>query len=235
MPSPRAVHRRRSSLFPIALASALLVPASAFFAPLAHADRTQTDAARIDWAAGLVTAGGTGIADRHAPSPAVALGTSRRGADQAAKQRISDKLATLPLASGGTLASKLGDPALQARVTAVVDAAITIAAEPETDGSWHVTLGVPIEALRQAIAGPRSLPATGDSGPPIIVVEGVTAKPAIGWTVGGAAVATLWVKDVPAWAKDAPRSRAGAAKAGAITVDANPGTAATLYVVITKP
>ena len=212
----------------------LAVAITALIAPRADADRLQADAARIDWAAGLVVAGGTGIADRHAPSPAVALGTSRRGADQAAKQRIADKLGALPLASGGTLASKLGDPAIKARVAAVVDAAITVAAEPETDGSWHVTLGVPIEALRQAIAGPRALPASGDAGPAVVVVDGVAAKPAIGWTVGGTDAATLWVKDVPAWAKDAPHLRASSAKAGAITVDANPGTASTLYVLISK-
>src|ERR1043165_7863637 len=54
----------------------------------AGADREASDAARVDWAAGLVIAGGTGIADRHAPSPAVALGTSRRGAEDDARQRI---------------------------------------------------------------------------------------------------------------------------------------------------
>ncbi|HEX7835939.1 MAG TPA: hypothetical protein VF469_00680, partial [Kofleriaceae bacterium] len=36
----------------------------------AAADRDAADAARIDWAAGRVVAGGIGIADRHAPSPA---------------------------------------------------------------------------------------------------------------------------------------------------------------------
>src|SRR4051812_35422934 len=109
------------------------------------ADRDEVDAARIDWAAGRVIAGGTGIADRHAPSPAVALGTSRRGADEAAKRRIAAKLGALPLAAGGTLADKRTDRALKARIDAAVEAAITVAAEPETDGSWHVTLAVPIE------------------------------------------------------------------------------------------
>jgi hypothetical protein len=200
---------------------------------VAAADRDEVDAARIDWAAGRVTAGGTGIADRHAPSPAVALGTSRRGADAAARQRIAAKLGSLPLAAGGTLADKLADRAIKARIDAAVEAAITVAAEPETDGSWHVTLAVPIEAVRQALAEPRVLPPTGDQGPPIVVVEGVAARPSIGWTVGGAAATTLWVKEVPAWAKDAPRAKARSAKAGAIDVDAH-GTAATLYVLVAR-
>jgi hypothetical protein len=200
---------------------------------IAAADRDDADAARVDWAAGRVTAGGTGIADRHAPSPAVALGTSRRGAEEAARKRIAGKLGSLPLAAGGTLAEKLADRAIQARVAAVVAAAIPVSAEPETDGSWHVTLAVPLEAIRLALGAPRELSPTGDGGPPVVVVEGVVAKPAIGWTVGGVAAATLWVKDVPAWAKDAPRVHARLATAGAIDVDA-PGTAASLYVIVAR-
>ena len=200
----------------------------------AAADRDEVDAARVDWAAGLVTAGGTGIADRHAPSPAVALGTSRRGADDAARRRLTARLAALPLATGGTLADQLAGAAIKARIDAAVDAAITVSAEPETDGSWHVVLAVPLEAIRVALGEPRALPPAGDRGPPIVVVDGVAARPAIGWTVGGLAAATLWVKDIPAWAKDAPRVKARSARGGAIDVEA-PGTAATLYVIVGKP
>jgi len=201
---------------------------------VAAADREEVDAARIDWAAGRVTAGGTGIADRHAPSPAVALGTSRRGAEDAARRRIAAKLPSLPLAVGGTLAARLADPAVKARIDAAVDAAITVAAEPETDGSWHVTLAVPLEAIRGALDEPRAVPPTGDRGPPVVIVEGVVARPAIGWTVGGVAAATLWVKDVPGWAKDAPRIKARAARAGAIDVAGATGTPATLYLLVAK-
>jgi hypothetical protein len=204
-------------------------------ARVAAADRDGVDAARIDWAAGRVIAGGTGIADRHAPSPAIALGTSRRGAEEAARRRIAGKLGSLPLATGGTLADKLANPSIKARIDAAVEAAITVAAEPETDGSWHVTLAVPLEAIRLALGEPRVLPPTGDRGPPIVVVEGVAVRPAIGWTIGDLAAATLWVKDVPAWAKDAPRVRARSAKGGAIDVATAPGTAATLYVLVGKP
>jgi hypothetical protein len=201
---------------------------------IAAADRDEVDAARIDWAAGRVTAGGTGIADRHAPSPAVALGTSRRAADDAARRRIAAKLRALPLATGGTLAEMLTDRAIKARVDAAVEAAIAIAAEPETDGSWHVTLAVPLEAIRQALAGPRVLRPAGDTGAPVVVVEGVAARPAIGWTIGGIAAATLWVKDVPAWARDAPRVKATAARSARITIEPAAGTPATLYVLVAR-
>ena len=210
------------------------VAAGALMVQSAAADRDDVDAARIDWVSGRVTAGGTGIADRHAPSPAVALGTSRRGADAAARQRILTKLGSIPLAGGGTVVEMLTDRAIKARIDAAVSAAITLAAEPETDGSWHVTLAVPIEAIRLALVGARPLPPGGDRGPPIVIVEGVAAKPAIGWTVGGVAAPTLWVKEVPAWAKDAPRVKARSAKAGAIVIDPPGGAAATLYVLVLR-
>ena len=220
--------------------SRLVVLVVAGMAPAALAAPTG-DAARVDWAAGRVVAGGTSVADRHAPSPAVALGTSRRGAEQVAKRRIAAMLGGLPMASGGTVADQLAGKAdgkagaaRKARLDAAVEAAIAIAAEPETDGSWHVTLAVPLEAIRQALDEPRALPAAGDGDPAVVVVEGVAGKPAIGWTINGAAAATLWVKDAPGWAKDAPRVKVGAASQGALTIDGKAGGPATLYVLISR-
>ena len=195
---------------------------------------TASASADVDWSRGLVTAPGIGLADRQAPNPAVARGTSRRRAEEAAKQALSAALPALPLATGGTLADKLGDPTIKARIDQAIAGAIGVAADPETDGSWRVTMAVPIEAVRQALLGPRALPAAGDDGPPVIVVEGATSAPAVGTTVGGASAATLWVKDVPAWAKSAPRVKAKASKAGAIDLDRGKATDATLFVIVTK-
>ena len=179
-------------------------------ATAAHAD------AKVDWATGLVTAEGVGIADRHAPSPAVARGTSRRGAEEAAKRALAAKIAALPLATGGTVGE---------RAKAAVDGAFAIAADPETDGAWRVTMAVPVEAIRLALTAPRTLAAGGDTGPAILVVDGVKAKAAIGYLDG----ATLFVDKVPAWAADAPHAK-GTLAGGAITVSG--GTPATLYVII---
>jgi hypothetical protein len=222
----------RSAARPGAFVAA--VSAVALTTGVAAADREAADAARVDWAAGQIIAGGTGLADRHAPSPAVALGTSQRGAVEAARRRIAAKLGSLPLAAGGTLAARLADAAVKARIDAAVDAAITLTAEPETDGSWHVTLAVPLEAIRIALDGQRALPAAGDTDPPIVVVEGAAAKPAIGWTIGGAPGATRWVKDIPEWARSAPRVKAKSTGKGAIGLDAPTGGAATLYIVVTR-
>lgn len=198
---------------------------------------TATAHAEVDWAKGLVTAPGIGLADRQAPNPAVARGPSRRRGEDAARQALAAALPALPLASGGTLGDKLGDPKLKARIDAAVAAAIGVTAEPETDGSWRVTMAVPVEAVRMALAGSRALPAAGDTGTPVVIVEGVTAAPAVGYTVGGLAAATVWVKELPAWAKGAPHVtvKAGTpATAGAIEADVKGATVATLFVIVTK-
>ena len=197
----------------------------------------------VDWAKGVVTAEGIGIADRHAPNPAVARGTSRRGAEETARVQLARGLGALPVASGGTVADKAKDAATRARIDRAVAQAVAIAAQPETDGAWKVTMAVPIEAIRQAIEdGPRHVATNGDGAEPAepaepgssatVVVEGATAKPAIGWAVGTAHVATLWVKDVPAWAKDAPHVTSTRAKDGKLDVG-SVGNAATLYVIVT--
>jgi hypothetical protein len=50
----------------------------------------------IDWAAGQLVALGLGLADRHAPSPAVARGTARRGAEDAARAQLAALALTVP-------------------------------------------------------------------------------------------------------------------------------------------
>jgi hypothetical protein len=200
------------------------------------ASRAASADVAIDWAKGVVTAEGIGIADRHAPNPAVARGTSRRGAEEAARVQLAKGLGALPVASGGTVADKAKDAATKARIARAVAQAVAVVAQPETDGAWKVTMAVPIEAIRQAIeGGARQVATTGDVQAPVTVVDGVTGKPAIGWTVGATHVATVWVKDVPTWAKDAPRVKATSTKAGTIELgDAGTGgNAATLYVIVT--
>ena len=189
--------------------------------------------AKVDWARGLVIADGVGVADRHAPNPAVARGTSRRGAEEAAKKVIAAKLGDLPLASGARLADKLKDKAIKARLDAAIEAAVSLDAEPETDGAWRVTMAVPIEAIRQAVVGVRELPGPGDAGPAVVVIDSVSVKPAVGWRIGTLDAATVWTSELPAWAKDAPHVKATQARAGTIEIDGGKGTAATVYVIVT--
>lgn len=190
--------------------------------------------ADVDWAKGLVTAPGIGLADRQAPNPAVARGPARRKAEEAARAALAAQLPALPLAGGGTLKDKLGDPAVKARVDAAVASAFSISADPETDGSWKVTMAVGLDAIRQAVTGgPRAL-AGADAAPPAVIVEGAAVVPALGYTIGGVPAATVFVPDIPAWAKAAPRIKSRAVKGAAIDADVGKATAATLFVVVIK-
>jgi len=197
---------------------ALLVMAST-----AHAD------AKIDWARGLVIADGVGVADRHAPSPAIARSTARRGADDAAKRAIAIALRAIPLAAGGTLGERAKDAAIAARIDAAVAHAMTLAADPDTDGAWRVTLGVPLEALRQAIDGPRAFTG-GDVAPAVVVVE-ASAPPALGYRVGTTGVAIAWRADANPDLATAPRTTATVAH-GTLALAKPLGNAATLYVIV---
>jgi hypothetical protein len=49
--------------------------------------------------------------------------------------------------------------------------------------------------------------------------------------VAGVEAATVWVREIPAWAKDAPRITARSARGGAIDAPAT-GSAATLFVIV---
>jgi hypothetical protein len=225
----------------------LLLAVLPLVALLARPGSARADAAKPDWARGLVIASGIGVANRHAPSAVVARGPARRAAEDAARKQLAAALPSLPLAESGTLAGRLGDAAIKARVDRAVAAAITLDAEPSTDGSWKVTLGVPIEAIRQAVAGPRpappvplpvppsppSPPSPSDAeGPPVVVVEGVRATPAVGYRLGKVAAPALWVKQVPSWAKDAPRVRARGVSGGTIELADAKGSESTLFVIV---
>lgn len=190
------------------------------------------ETAKVDWATGYIVARGIGIANRAAPTPAAARGPARRAAEDAARRELRAALPTLPLASGGTFAARSKDARTAAAIDAALATATVLAAEPETDGSWKVTLGLPIEAVRQALAGARVVTESDDA-LPVVVVEGVTAKPAVGYQIGALAAATVWPKAIPAWAKQAPRVKARSTARGSITVQLPAkATEATLFVLV---
>lgn len=198
----------------------------------------------IDWARGVITAPGIGLADRQAPNPAVARGPSRRRAEEAARRELAAAVPALPLAAGGTVATASADAAVRARVDQAIAGAITLTADPETDGSWQVTMAVPLEAIRIALAGPtpRQLPQAGDRGAPVLIVDDVpaTIRPALGYTINGTSAPCVWVTatTVPAWATRAPRAKASAVTAGGLTATGGPAkpapTDGTVFVLVVK-
>ena len=189
----------------------------------------------VDWAKGLVTANGVGIADRHAPNPAVARGTSRRGSGRGGEGDSSRRGSASCRSPAAARSPSTPTGEAKSRLDRAVAQAIAIAAEPQTDGAWTVTMAVPIEAIRQALdAGPRAVAKDGDKPPAVVIVDGVKAKPAIGWTVGGVKAATIWVpaKDLPAWAKDAPHVTSTARREARSPSPGITGNEATLYVIV---
>ena len=102
----------------------------------------------VDWSRGLVTATGIGLADRHAPSPAVGRAASRRRADDAARAKLAVALGEVAWHGGtpGELASR--DGWIEA-LAVVVDATLN------PDGSWRVKMGLPVEAIRLGLGGVR--------------------------------------------------------------------------------
>jgi hypothetical protein len=191
----------------------------------------------VDWSSGLVTATGIGLADRHAPSPAVGRAASRRRADDAARAKLAVALGEVAWVAGdspGELAKREGWIAAHA---VVVDATLN------PDGSWRVTMGLPVEAIRTGLGGVRSLPAGGDTDETralVIDARSIDAAPVGGVAIGDAKVAgaTLWVVAPPGKAVvgEAPVERkAKAMKDGVIDVDgAVPDTAGTLIVVVVR-
>ncbi|MBK7534176.1 MAG: hypothetical protein IPI49_02170 [Myxococcales bacterium] len=165
----------------------------------------------VDWTAGELRARGLGVADRRAPGPATARAAARRRAVADAQRQLVAAARALPWADGGALGDHLDARALAA---AALGAKIADA-EPLVDGSWRVELALPLEALRQAVTGPRPVvldgPGVGaaasavasaaddaDALPLLIVRAPAAAKPALGIAVQDRGTsrrgATLWVR-----------------------------------------
>jgi len=195
-------------------------------------------AATVDWARGLVIVKAVGTADRRAPSPASARPVALREAEDRATAGLLAAAQALPGASG---------------VPDDVTAGATVELETEflPDGSVRIRRGLPIEAVRQAIDGPRPVApewggaVAGGSAPTAIVVDArnlpVTPRVGIALTDGTttARLPALWL---PAAPKDGD-ARLGARPvrvkatgyddaAGALTIDRAPEAGALLIVVI---
>lgn len=160
------------------LALVLAGPASA------ESVRQDRDAGVIDWTRGLVIASGAAAADLRARSPAVARAGAERRARRQAEQKLERIAETVPLAGGGEVGAALddldeGDAAeILSRAAA---RAIDVDVDYGSDGSVVVRLGLPLEALRSAVAGPGAAPAGRDSPSGVIVrARDTLDEPALG-------------------------------------------------------
>ncbi len=140
--------------------------------------------AAIDWTAGRLTATGAGAPDPLAPSPEVA----RIGAERAARTRARAALIAaaraVPVADGGTVGSLTTDAggALMGRLVTLAAGARALDVAHSSDGGVEVTLVLPLEALRSALAGSDALspPAASETAPTALVIDAPGLTPALG-------------------------------------------------------
>jgi hypothetical protein len=160
---------------------------------------TKVGGATVDWTRGMIVATGVGLADRHAPAPAVARAASRRRADDAGRRVVAAALKEIAWYGADPVPLAGNAPWIASRAV-VIDASL------EPDGSWRVTTGLPIEAIRTKLAGPRTLAADGDGAkaPTAFVVELKKADVVLGGGVtiagkgGGTLVGpVLWIDRDP--------------------------------------
>ncbi len=214
------------------VAHAAVAGVAAMAAMAAMSGMAQAD---VDWQTGMVTARGVGVANRAAPNPATARGPARRLAEDAARRQLAAQVVALPLAGGGTVADRTKDAATRTRLDRAVADALVITAELQTDGSWVLVMGVPTEAVRQALVGARAITlGVKEAGPPVIVVDGFTSAPAIGWSIATVGAATLHVTAIPAWAKGAPHAKVSAITAAEVTIAGSAGTPSTLFLLLSS-
>ena len=207
----------RAGLAAVAACAALAAPRPAPGpAAVAAAQGAPATADGVDWARGLVIARAVGTADRRAPSPTVARVGSLREAEDRARAALVAAARALPVAGGGTVGDALdADAAAAARLAAAAGTLVEVETQWLPDGSVRLRRGLAVEAIRQALAGPRAVaPAwagadrDADAAPTSIVVDatGVAVTPAVGVELavgqGGAATALPAV-----WRAAAPKDR----------------------------
>jgi hypothetical protein len=219
----------------LASASALLLlvaAAAALAAPTAALREAGPGGTTIDWSAGRLVAEGAAAADLRAPGPDVARVSAERRAREQALATLDAAARKLPLAGGGTVGEAVKrDEAAGKRLAAALARARTIDASYASDGGARVTVALPLEAVRLAVAPPAAAPAASDGAPTAILVDArkAGAKPVLGVTlVAGkteAALPATWWTTPEAAAADAragatvARATAGKATAGKLEID----------------
>jgi hypothetical protein len=135
--------------------------------------------------------------------------SSQRQAVERAVVTLAAAVRALPLAGGGTVGEvAAADPVAEARLLAVLAGARVLVADYASDGGTHVTVALPLEAVRGALAPPAA-PEAAAQAPTAILVDArkTRLRPVLGVRlVAGAtqaALPTVWSADPGAAAADA--------------------------------
>lgn len=195
---------------------------------------TSDAAASVDWTRGMIVAEGVAAADLRAPSPRVARVKAARQARASARKGLLRRARALALGERTVGAAADADESGAERLQKSVERAQQLSVSYASDGSVVLTLGLPLESVRTAVAGPsthrRPVADEADSGPAIttVVLDARAAgiAPALGLSVSGPAGAHAG----PTVFHRSEKSALADARAGAhiLTAGARAGTDATL-------
>ena len=133
--------------------SLLAIAGDSVAAPATHVVDTDAGDATTDWTLGLVVASGESAADLRAPSPQIARVKAERRARSRARDRLLEKIRSLPLAEGDIGRRLDADRALATRIQQLVEDASVHELDYASDGSVVLQLSVPLHALERALAG----------------------------------------------------------------------------------
>lgn len=128
------------------------------------------EGARVDWTRGLLLARGAAAGDLRAPSPSVARLAAERRARAAARTRLRELAADLPLADGRKLGAALAGEG-KARLERALERTLDDQIDHGTDGSVVVTCALPLEAVRAAAMGASAPAVVADKAPTALLVE----------------------------------------------------------------
>lgn len=194
----------------VAFAAALMVSQAAAGDQAAAVTESAGDAGSIDWTRGLLIERAAGAANIRAPSAAVARVESHREATKAARERLGARARALVMADGTSVAAaEAANEQIAARLARAIERAVELRAVYSTDGSVMVWVALPLEAVRQAVSGPRVAAEGGHSPVTAIIVDAtaVASAPALGMSLAlGAEIyqgPTVFVATVQAASTDA--------------------------------
>ena len=173
--------RRGGWLLGLALVAVCAVPGAAAGTGAVTEERAGEGV--IDWSRGLVITRGAAAADLRARSPEVARVGAERRATERAQQHLLALATHVSLADGskvGAIGQK--DPEAARRLARAARSALEVDIDYGSDGSVVIHLGLPLEAIRVALAGPESAPAPRDAAVTGVIVHagGVVKAPALG-------------------------------------------------------
>ena len=158
-----------------------------------------TAAADVDWGKGVIETGAIGTADRRAPSPAVARVGALREAEERAAATLLEEARALSWRSGTVGAAADADPSVAAALAAATrpESLVDRGTELLPDGSVRIRRALPIEAVRQAIDGPRVVepawdgkPAAAPSHELVVDARELELVPAVGIAAAPAVIVT---------------------------------------------